>query len=123
MQGIGFAMLTNVLAARLPFILILLVGFIIALVRWKKHPGVSLLVTLMFAIEVIIVLPFSLAAVLIPTFVSGYYLVRSLGMITGAVSLIATLASAIVWILGLVAIFGWRPAAANKNPSPQDGSS
>ena len=123
MQGIGFAMLTNVLAARLPFILILLVGFIIALVRWKKHPMVSLLVTLMFAVEVIIVLPFSLAAVLIPTFVSGYYLVRSLGMITGAVSLIATLASAIVWILALVAIFGWRPAAANKNPSPQDGSS
>jgi len=117
MQGVGLTLLLNVLTARLPFILILLVGFIIALLRWRKHPRVSLLVSLMFAVEVLIVLPLSLAAVFIPTFyISGYYMVRSHGLIQGALNFLPTLASAAVWIMALTAIFGWRPAPENKIP-------
>ena len=117
MQAVGWTLLLNGLTARLPFILILLIGFIIALMRWSKHPRVSLLVSLMFAVEVLVVLPLSLAAVFIPTFyLSGYYLVRSHGLIQGALNMLPTLASTAVWILALAAIFGWRPAPENKTP-------
>jgi hypothetical protein len=82
---------------QLPVYLVWLVGVILALVSWKKHPSVSLVTLIGFVILYLL------------TFVS-LLITASHGMISGQLGIIffEALIRACAWGLILAAIFGWR---------------
>jgi hypothetical protein len=124
MQGFLFPALMNLLGSRLPVILILLVGFIIALIRWKKHPAVSILMIAIFMLEILVILPLNLFAVLAPlTFLRNQGALRQPVWIQIALTVLSTLASSGVWVLVLVAIFGWRKSPEKTNPPAENDTS
>ena len=90
--GLFVALLTQ-----LPVYLVWLVGIILALVGWKKHPSVSLVAL------IALVLLFCLA------FATQLFTVRhGVGWGQVGVAFIEALIRAGAWGLVLAAIFGWR---------------
>ena len=110
------------LLTQLPVILVLLAGFILSLIHWQQHPRVSLLTA-------IAVVGF-LAIMLIQTFLNVWLPITlyqqdwdasQIGIIFTMNSVISSLASAVLWGLLLIAMFGWRnelrETAGNGTPS------
>ncbi len=94
---------------QLPIILVLLIGFILSLVYWRRHPKVSLLT----AIATVGIL----ASLLTRTFLNTWLpmTLYQQGWNTSQVRIVLTtsgvifsLLSAVFWGLLLTAIFGWR---------------
>jgi hypothetical protein len=97
------------LVTRLPIILILLAGFILALVRWQKHRQVSILMIIIFAVELFIALPLSITpAILAASQHQTGMNVQQISALYSILSIAGTLISSLVWILAIIAIFGWR---------------
>jgi hypothetical protein len=120
MPGTDVTLPLNFILARLPAALVLLVGFIIALVRWKRHPVVSLLVSVVFGVELLISLPLGLVSNMLPLFYAQQMQTQispsTYQWIQIGLSVTNTLVSVGVWIIVLMAIFGGRPAVAkNRN--------
>ena len=99
---------------QLPVVLVWLVGLILALIFWKRHPRVSLLTVI--AILGLLILSFLgtyLNIALPVTLHSRNNLSFSqLTMTLAVVNIIISVFSAILWGLLVAAIFGWRKSAA-----------
>jgi len=114
-----FSIIFTTLIPRLPVILVLLAGLIIALVRWKRHRAVSILMIIIFVLETVIILPLSiipmfLAAIQNQTGIS----IQQLGLLSAGISIGGNLISALAWALAVVAILGWRtPQSAQPSTS------
>jgi hypothetical protein len=94
---------------QLPLYLVWLVGIILSIVFWKKHPTVSLLSLIALAGLLIISIVDVYASTWLPI------ALRSQGMSTGRISIemgIISVSSSFVstafWILLVIALFGWR---------------
>jgi len=106
MQPVGIA-LRNVVVQS-PILLVWLAGFVVALLRWRRHPTVSLLTVI--AIVVYFVAAFS------GTVASQWLFVatRNLGwavpswLVTSIAGFVLALLKALAWGLLLAAVFGWR---------------
>ena len=94
MMGTGFfvAFLTQT-----PVYLVWLVGVILAIVNWKKHPSVSLVALIAFVLLFVLALVSLLSAV--RTGVNG---------MRPGLALLEALIRAGAWGLVLAAVFGWR---------------
>lgn len=90
---------------QIPVFIVWVIGGIVAIVRWRRHPRPSLLL-------VVALSTFLLRALIGPivTFSivhSGTSLARA-GMVNGLVSLASMLVAAVAWSLLLAAALGWR---------------
>lgn len=107
-QWIG--VLWPIFIAQLPLYIVWIVGMILALVFWRKHPRVSLLALLGFALL--------LAVSLVGTFFSAYWPISlrnqgmtgvEIGRIIGIANLAVGVAGAGAWVLIVIALFVGRP--------------
>jgi len=124
MQDMGLEFWLNSVGTRLPVLLVLLVGFIIALLRWKKHPALSVLVVVMFGLEALVVFPLSLFVALGPITFFRQLAIGTMPWIARFVSALSTAATTAMWVLVLVGLFGWRQTPEKVKPAPgEDGIS
>ncbi len=99
-------LIINSLLMQVPVFLVWLVGLVLALVRWKRHPKVSLLTCIAF-VMFFAEIPFF--------FYLNFYLdwkmlvpISSLELVSTVINIIESLISAAAWGLLLAAVFGWR---------------
>ena len=93
---------------QIPVFIVWVVGAIVAIARWRRHPRPSLL--LISALSILL-----LRALLTPivtfTAVHSNLGFERAGMVQGIIALVSSLVAASAWILMLVAALGWRNAA------------
>jgi hypothetical protein len=100
-------------------VIIWVIGVVLALSRWRRHPRVSLFALLAFGM----ILVSRFQNVLLPPIMIYYgWTENEMGSLFFAVvGLAAGLTSAIAWTFVLLAIFGWRDESQKQNippPSP-----
>ena len=99
-----------------PFYLIYLVGVVLALVYWRRHPVVSLLCVVAFAIFLgsrLVGAGFQLWIMQSNDRGASH---EQLAIVIGIVSSARVFFDAIGWILILTAMFGWRTARVEPGP-------
>ncbi|MGD0750499.1 MAG: hypothetical protein ABSA23_03715 [Anaerolineales bacterium] len=94
MNGLG---LLAAILTQLPVYLVWLVGVILALVGWKKHPSVSLVALIGFVILVLLALFTQITTVR-----------HGVNWSQAGIAFLEALIRAGAWGLVLAAIFGWR---------------
>lgn len=99
-----------------PVILVWLIGLVLSLVYWRRHPTVSL-------VAIIAIMGF-LVISLISTYVSTWlpmtlrergWSIGQIGIALTARGIISSLVSAVLWGLLLAAIFGWRNGPGGRS--------
>jgi hypothetical protein len=103
---IGFL---SILATNIPIYLIWVVGFILAVIRWRRHPEVSSLV--LFALLVLFTLSIASAMQsMLPIYLTQEldYSYTQVSMLIGGIGIVQIILSAGAWIAVIVALFGWR---------------
>ncbi|HET8843777.1 MAG TPA: hypothetical protein VFN35_20100 [Ktedonobacteraceae bacterium] len=121
MEAQVFSILLASLISALPFALMLLIGIVIAIIRWQRHPRLSLLVTITLILLIVSRILSTAAADSIPLI-----LVRTqISFVTLSIysSLFGLIITAPLWGLLFWAIFGWRtpPVTAISSQSQPDG--
>lgn len=113
----GPVLLTS-LGYQLPLMLVWLVGFVFAILRWKWHPRVSLLIV------IALVLAFfgsiiSVISNLLPLYMSRNMNVAAsqIGVYMGIIGVVNILLHFVMWILLIIALF------VGRKPAPQAGIS
>lgn len=90
-----------------PLYIVWIVGAILCLVRWRRHPAVSLIaliaIVLFFLQAILSILAVDLGIAILP---------GSAATFTTVVRIAQIFVSAIGWMLLLAAIFGWRSEQA-----------
>lgn len=95
--------------AQLPVFLALLAGIILALVRWRKHPRISLLALLGFGTLLLLSLVFTGLAAWLP----GWLIQRGLaaarlGRYIAVLNGLRSLLAAVGWVFLIAAVFSGR---------------
>ncbi len=96
-------MLLSYLLYQIPVFVVWLAGVVLALVRWKRHPKVSLLTIIAFVLF--------FAEILSPFYLNVWTLQglsANMELVSTAINIIEPLITAAAWGLLLAAIFGWR---------------
>jgi hypothetical protein len=92
-----------------PLLLVWLIGLIISLVTWRKHPQVSLLAAVGFGIQLLQSTAWMLFFYWITSQRGAFgWSAENMSLILGIANLIQTSLSAIAWVLIILAIFRWR---------------
>lgn len=101
----------STLVFQIPIYIAWLVGVILAVVNWKKHAKVSLLAVIAMVLLFIQSVAGSVLSVWLPMNLmkQGVPSAR-IGMLMAINSAVGMLIHLIVWVLILIAIFGWRKA-------------
>ena len=97
-------------AGLLPVMLVFVAGFIVAVIRWKHHPGVSLLACIAFAGFFLVLLIDTYLSIWLP---SSFRMSRDmshteLGNILAVKNIVFNVVRMILWALVIIALFGWR---------------
>jgi hypothetical protein len=97
-------------------VVIWVIGVVLAMSRWRRHPRVSLFALLAFGLMLVS----RFQSVLLPPIMSNYgWTADQMGSIFYAVTgLISGLTSAVAWAFVLCAIFGWRDRRQKENLFP-----
>jgi hypothetical protein len=99
-----------------PFFIVWLVGIILAVVRWRKHPRLSLLLVIVFPLIIVCQSVIDIVDVLLPLLAYQEHLnFTTIGIVNLAVYVILFIP---LWSLLLWAIFGWRSPATTATPVP-----
>ncbi len=100
---------------QLPVLIVWLVGGVLALVHWRRHPRVSLLALIALGVFFIQMLVGTYLSIWLPmTLVRQGMSAAQMGLIMMARGVVQSLVSAVAWALLIAAVFGWR--------SKQDGA-
>jgi len=91
------------------------IGIIISILRRRKHPQVSLLTILSLIV-------FMISGIAQPyiTFwyqyklMEGVYYAKEVGFYLGIMSMFSSLIHSVIWVLLLIAIFGWRDSSGEN---------
>jgi hypothetical protein len=98
-----------VLLVQLPVILIWLIGQILSLVFWRRHPKVSLLTFIaMIGFLIVSIIGTYLNIWLPLTLRERGLAISQIGIALTVSGLINSFVSAVFWVLLVIAIFGWR---------------
>jgi hypothetical protein len=99
----------------LPLYLLWLLGIILAVIRWQRHPKVSILAGLAFVILIVN----GMASTITFAWLPGYlqtgqnYSAEQVGQVLSVARVFFNLVSAVAWALILVAIFAERSRSGN----------
>jgi hypothetical protein len=103
---------------QLPLFLVWLAGIILAIMRWQRHPRVSLLVLIALILILIETIINSFLGIWIPLMLSQQGATPGqMGTILAIWRLFASILGAVTWGLVLVAVFGWRDDLIPPTPS------
>lgn len=92
-----------------PLFLAWVAGLVLAVMRWKKHPRVSLLVTIALVIILVEAIINTSLGIWLPWMLTQQGMAYTqIGTILAIWGFISSLVNAGIWVLLLVAIFGWR---------------
>ena len=105
-----FEVLRNVLV-QLPSLLVIVACIIAALVRWKRHPKVSLTVVIALALLALHTLVFAFVYALVPDYVAKAWGYGSMQRVITVISFIYNSLLAIAMAVLLAGVFMKRPAA------------
>ena len=108
MQPVGFFL--NTLIVQSPILLVWLVGFVIAVARWRKHPKVSALTIAALVLYFLGASGNTLASRALTGAFQGLGLGMPSTLMWTAVRLGLAAVKATAWALMLVAVFAWRSA-------------
>jgi len=108
-----FDVLRTVLV-QLPSLLAIVGCIIAALMRWKRHPGVSLTVIIALALLALHTLIFALVYAFVPDYVSRAWGYASMQTVLTVISFIYNSLVAIALAVLLTAVFMKRPAAGQS---------
>ena len=103
-----------------PYFLVFLAGACLAVIRWKRHPTVSLLALCAFLILLVNLLGNALLQVWI-VLRSQYDLpAAQIGSLNNVATVVRTAGGTIAWILLLCALYGWRfeDTSGSESPGP-----
>jgi hypothetical protein len=93
----------------LPICVLWLVGIVLALVMWKRHPGVSLVVLLACVLLLVTLIAGQIASTwVMQAQKDGGWSISQVGLVMAIVSWVRVTLSAIGYGLLLLAAFGWR---------------
>jgi hypothetical protein len=111
-----------------PVYLAWLVGAILALVRWHRHPRVSLVMLIATALFILgMLLQVVSFAWVMNQISTGGWSASEAGYILGTVAIIHSLLNTAAYTLLLVAVFGWRgsqrPGGGDEEDVPEDDGS
>ena len=97
-----------------PFFIVWLVGIILAVVRWQKHPRLSLLAIIVFLLFIVCHTITTIVGIALPVLAYQTHMsFTTVGMINLALSLVLFIP---LWSLLLWAIFGWRRPTTVTTP-------
>jgi hypothetical protein len=112
LSAILFSQITH-----LPFLLVFVVGIILAIVRWSVHPRVSLMALVAFGLLLLsAIAKMGYMFWLIGGQESGLSFYNSRAIMTW-INLSVSLLELIGWVLLLFALFGWRHSVDNVEPT------
>ncbi len=107
------------LLAEIPVLLVWTAGLVIAVVRWRQHPRVSLLTVIALILMLVNLLVGMLLNILIPTWLSAQGSDSSEIILFFTVKgFIQAVISAVAFGLLLAALFGWRKPAVQPVDLP-----
>lgn len=101
------------LVIQLPVLVLWMVGILIAMVRWPKHPWVSLLAVAAFGLSLLISVAMAGAWAMLPRMLDDSDFLREhRELVYPIIGLVNSSAHAVCGILLLFAVFGWRSRPA-----------
>jgi hypothetical protein len=103
-----FGIVLRSLVAQSPILLVWLAGFGLAVLRWQRHPKVSLLTVIAIVLYLIGASGNALAGrwLVIALRNLGWTIPGTLG--TATISFVMAVIKAVAWALLFAAVFGWR---------------
>ena len=107
-----------VLFGQAPTFLAWIVGLVVAVTRWSRHPQVSLATVVAIGLAIVLTATGTMLSVWLPFHMRAEG--RSIGEVGQATAVIALTLSTLQagnWVLVFVAIFGWRSASATALPT------
>jgi hypothetical protein len=108
---IGLASTLPNFLMNVPFYLTMLVGMVLCIVFWKRHPMVSMLALIAFIILIIDSLfGLALTAWITSSATGGGMKVSQIGVVSAAVNCLRSILNVTAWVLVMISIFGWRKA-------------
>lgn len=100
----------------IPYIIIWLIGLILAVVWWQKHPRLSLLALIIFLLLIVSQIIISIVDAVLPEYMFQAHIgVSQLEIIINVVNLVFSLPA---WALIIWAIFGWRKTTTPEGAYP-----
>jgi hypothetical protein len=106
---IGLASTFSSLLMNVPFYLTMLVGIVLCIVFWKRHPRVSMLALIAFILlSIDSLFGLALKAWITSFIASGGMRVSQIGMVSVAVNCLRSVLTVAAWVLIMISIFGWR---------------
>ncbi len=98
--------------AALPLYLTWLAGLVVAIVTWKRHPAVSLLTSIAFALLLVLTFFSRIVNIWVPRFmIEAGWSSDKIGLFYSVYGLVFAALEAVVWVIVIVAMFRWRAAA------------
>jgi hypothetical protein len=94
---------------QLPLLLVWLVGIVLAVTRWQRHPKVSLLALIALVLALLETILNGLLSVWLPMMLTEQGMdSMQIGTVFGVWRFISSIVGAVIWGLVLAAIFRWR---------------
>jgi hypothetical protein len=107
------------IAISTPVIIAWVIGIILALSRWRRHPQVSRFALIAFAISIVNLIVNRFISIWAPmTMRDNGWTATQMGMFFTAFGIITALISAAIWAIVICAIFGWRDQRQKENLFP-----
>jgi multisubunit Na+/H+ antiporter MnhC subunit len=109
----------SAIAISTPVIIVWVIGIILALSRWRRHPRVSQFALIACAVMIINLVVGRFLTIGLPiTMRDRGWTMSQIGPIFAAIGIITALISAAAWTLVICAIFGWRDQRKKENLFP-----
>jgi hypothetical protein len=109
--NVTLRMLFNFFVPLVPYCIAWLIGMVLCLVRWRRHPIASLLAMVAFGIFLVGAILGTLAQVWVfQQGIGGDWDHTEREMVMWAVTFLRSGSGFVGWVLLLIAFFGWRPA-------------
>ncbi len=102
------------LIPQLPVLIVMLAGILIGLVRWRKHPGISLLAVLGFVLLIVVLLAnnFNSENFLLLLHTRLGMAFNRIAVVQVIVNMVLAFLRTVAWVLLVTAIFARRPEKA-----------
>jgi hypothetical protein len=101
----------------LPGVVVVIVGIVLAIGRWQRHPAVSSLLAVSLATMLICWIAFRVAVPILVAHRSGTS-VESISVLFGALAILMALVRTLFWGALVAAVFGWRHSPIGSPPAP-----
>ena len=107
------------IAMTIPMIIVWLIGIVLALSRWRRHPRVSQFALVAFALMIGATVVIRALYLWLPIVMRNRgWSTSEFGTFSAAIGIVSTLINAAAWAFVICAIFGWRDRGQKENYFP-----